>query len=259
LFSGIGGIELGFERAGFETEWFVENEPYAQRILRKHWPKAKIYDDVTQVDWRTVPEVDILTGGFPCQDISNAGKRAGITGRRSSLWTYYLEAISILRPGYVLIENVAALTHRGLDTVLCDLASVGYDAEWYCVPASAIGAPHQRDRIFILAYPQCDGRIRFRHQMEKGCHPDQINAPESKSSDVSDCYSERFKKQCIEESTYQRKWREKFECHNWWKTEPGMDRMVDGVPNRVDRIRCLGNAVVPQVAEVFAKAIREKL
>lgn len=151
LFSGIGGIEIGFEKAGFETKWFVENEPYARAILKKRFPNAKIYGDITKIDFGTVPKVDILTGGFPCQDISNAGTRTGIKGSRSSLWKYYLKAIRILRPKFAFIENVSALLNRGLNVVLADLTTVGYDAEYHCVPASAVGAPHRRDRIFIIA------------------------------------------------------------------------------------------------------------
>lgn len=121
LFSGIGGIELGFERAGgFKTLWFVEQDKYCQAILRRHWPTAVIYDDITQVDFGNVPKVDVLTGGFPCQDISNAGKRVGIEGSRSGLWKEYARAISVLRPRIVFAENVSALTQRGLDTVLGD-------------------------------------------------------------------------------------------------------------------------------------------
>ena len=153
LFSGIGGIELGLERAGFKTAWFIENEPYAQAVLKKQWPGTPVHGDITKINLEELPKVDILTGGFPCQDISNAGKRVGIQGSRSGLWTYYCEAISVLRPRIALIENVSALLGRGLDTVLCDLVQVGYDAEWYCISASSVGAFHKRDRIFIIAYP----------------------------------------------------------------------------------------------------------
>jgi len=151
LFSGIGGIEIGFEKQGFKTKWFVENDLYAREVLKKRFPEAILYGDITKIDFTKVPRVDILTGGFPCQDISNAGKRAGIEGSRSSLWKHYLRAISVLRPRYALIENVSALLGRGLDVVLCDLAQVGYDAEYHCVSASSVGAPHRRDRIFIVA------------------------------------------------------------------------------------------------------------
>ena len=270
LFSGIGGIELGFERAGFTTRWFVESDLHAQTILRKRFPGAEIYGDVTQVDWRTVPKVDILTGGFPCQDISNAGRRAGITGSRSSLWSYFAEAIRVLRPRYVLCENVAALTQRGLSTVLTDLFSLGYDAEWHCVPASAIGAPHRRDRIFILAYTSicgCQTNSNFQGQQQltrantdvsnpacNGCIKESLREFDKRGVEkaVADPDSQR-----LEERKQGTGVQKPFERQAWWSTEPRVGRVADGVPNRVDRIKCLGNAVVPQVAEIFAKAIKE--
>lgn len=154
LFSGIGGIELGFKREGFRTSWFVENNPYCQEVLKRHFPAARIYGDITKLDFSTLPEVSVLTGGFPCQDISTAGKQAGIRGKRSGLWKYYAEAIRVLRPKVALVENVPALAYLGLDEVLADVAEIGYDAEWFNLSASAFGAPHRRERIFILAYPQ---------------------------------------------------------------------------------------------------------
>ena len=298
MFSGIGGIEIGFEKAGFKTGWFIERELYAQEILRKQFPGIPIYEDVTEIDFKTIPEVDIITGGFPCQDISNAGKRVGIEGSRSSLWKYMLEAISTIRPKFAFIENVSALLSRGLSVVLCDLASIGYDAEWYCVPASAVGAPHQRDRIFILAYSNSYGfntsghgeaqgknslseewetspdgeRIKRIHETWESCsamensdgngsaewNRQDVNRGEesqeypghsiSASPEVADSCCQRLQRKDKEAgpSTGQ----------GWWAAEPGLDRVANGVPNRVDRIKCLGNAVVPQVAEVFAQAIK---
>lgn len=155
LFSGIGGIEIGFEAEGFTTEWFVEYDEYASAVLSKRFPGVPNFRDVTTVDFKAIPRVDILTGGFPCQDISNAGKRAGITGSRSSLWKHYLRAIRDIRPKFAVIENVAALTKRGLNVVLADLAEIGYDALWTNISASAVGAPHRRERIFIIA-TRCD-------------------------------------------------------------------------------------------------------
>jgi len=164
LFSGIGGIELGFERTGsFKTAWFIENNLYCQAVLKKHWPTIPIYNDITKIDWNTMPPIDILTVGFPCQDISQAGKGKGITkGQRSSLWKHYAEAIRILRPKIALVENVPMLTHRGLNIVLANLAENGYDAEWFCLQAGqfaryANGPLHKRERIFIITYPN---RIR---------------------------------------------------------------------------------------------------
>lgn len=151
LFSGIGGMDLGFERAGFEIRWQVEINPFCQRILKKHW-QTEIYGDIKEIDFKTVEPVSGLIGGFPCQDISPAGKRAGITGEKSSLWSEFYRAICELRPEWACIENSAELPVRGLERILCDLAACGYDAEWQCIPAAAIGAPHRRDRVFVFAY-----------------------------------------------------------------------------------------------------------
>ena len=366
LFSGIGGIEIGFERAGFETEWFVENEPYAQAILKKRFPNAKIYGDIKEIDFGTIPKVEILTGGFPCQDISNAGKGVGIEGSRSSLWKYYLKAIREIRPKIAFIENVSALLNRGLNVVLADLAQIRYDAEWYCVSASSIGANHQRNRIFIIAYEQnpmadsnfqrsrkgfeelrittkseIENKDRFGRNDVKSSSADVANSAGdgceksgevkggfdscckegglqqfergSLSENVSNTNEKRLERkhesehrgrkseeefgcrgsivsnsQCVglecsrdegslgKESKEEigREWsesserpeefssssstgrRERESLETDWSVEPNVGRVAHGVSFRVDRIKCLGNAVVPQLAEVFAKAIR---
>jgi DNA (cytosine-5)-methyltransferase 1 len=161
LFSGIGGFSLGLERAGMKTVAFCEIEPFARRVLAKHWPGVPIYDDVRALTgellWADGIAVDVICGGFPCQDISQAGKRAGLAGERSGLWREFARLIGELRPRYVIVENVAALLGRGLGDVLGDLATLGYDAEWHCIPASAVGAPHRRDRIWIVANPNRSG------------------------------------------------------------------------------------------------------
>ena len=156
--------------------WQVEKDPYAQKVLRKHWPTVRLYDDVRTVhgredwcdgklagcaDWRC----DVICGGFPCQDISNAGKRAGIGGERSGLWREFHRIIDEVRPSWVLIENVSALRSRGLAVVLSDLAASGFDSVWDCLPAAAFGAPHRRDRIFIVAYSE---RESLRQQPGRG-------------------------------------------------------------------------------------------
>ena len=158
LFSGIGGFSLGLERTGgFETVAFCEIEDYPRRVLAKHWPKVPIYDDVRTLTAvalrRDGIAVDVICGGFPCQDISFAGAGAGLAGERSGLWREYARLIGELRPRFVIVENVSALLGRGLGAVLGDMAALGYDAEWHCIPASAVGAPHRRDRIWIVAYP----------------------------------------------------------------------------------------------------------
>jgi DNA (cytosine-5)-methyltransferase 1 len=158
LFSGIGGIELGFEREGFKTIWFVEKDLYCQAVLRKHWSNTPIYEDVKKTNFKELERPDILTGGFPCQDISIAGKGKGIEGERSGLWKEFFRAICEIRPKYAIVENVSALTYRGLLTVLGDLAKIRYDAEWIDLRASDFGALHKRERIFIVAYPSSNRR-----------------------------------------------------------------------------------------------------
>ena len=242
LFSGIGGIELGFEREGFHTLWFIEKDRYAQGVIRKHWRDAIIYDDITEVDFRTLPKVDVLTGGFPCQDISIAGKGAGIQGKRSSLWKYYKEAIRVLRPKYAFIENVSRLLNNGFETVLGDLSEVGYDAEWHCLPATIVGCPFKGERVYIIATTR---------------------------SNTNGLFIDREY-----EVYYNKEWESTKNIKSWseWKcwlvqacetmdgavSKTDFHRVDDGFSEDVDRIRCLGNAVVPQVAQLFAKAIKER-
>ncbi|MGB7323766.1 MAG: DNA cytosine methyltransferase, partial [Rubripirellula sp.] len=152
LFAGIGGIDLGFERAGLVCKWQVEINPYAQKVLAKHWPTIRRWDDVCTWPQPDTERVDVIAGGFPCQDISYAGKGAGLEGERSGLFYEVARIVSEMAPKIVVLENVAALLTRGLGDVLGTLASLGYDAEWHCIPAAAVGAPHIRDRVFILAY-----------------------------------------------------------------------------------------------------------
>jgi DNA (cytosine-5)-methyltransferase 1 len=162
LFAGIGGFTIGLERAGFETVAFCEIEPYAQKVLRKNWPGVPIYDDVRTITAERLASdgigVDVITGGFPCQDISVAGNQAGIQdGTRSGLWSECARLLGELRPRYAIFENVTNLLNgeRGawFKRVLWDISAVGYDAEWHCIPASALGAHHHRDRVWIIAYP----------------------------------------------------------------------------------------------------------
>jgi DNA (cytosine-5)-methyltransferase 1 len=153
LFTGIAGMDKGLEDAGWECTWQVEIDPYCTAVLEKHWPRVPRFGDITEVDFDEVPAVDLLAGGFPCQPVSYAGKGKAQADHRW-LWPEFARAIRALRPRFVLVENVPGLRGRGLDTVLGDLTTLGYDAEWHCIPASALGAPHRRDRIWIVAYPQ---------------------------------------------------------------------------------------------------------
>ena len=167
LFSGIGGLELGLERAGLgPVAWQVELSDYCRSILARHWPDAERFADVRTVGADQLRLVDVVCGGFPCQDISSAGRRAGIDGEKSGLWSEYARIVETLRPPLVVIENVAALRSRGLGRVLRDLAARGYDAEWDCVPAAAVGAPHLRDRLFVVAYAHGDALRLLAERLE---------------------------------------------------------------------------------------------
>ena len=164
LFSGIGGITLGLSKipdSPYVTKCFVESDPWCQQILRYHWPDTRIHGDVCTLDTGTLGKIDLIAGGFPCQDISEAGamwgKREGLEGDRSGLWLEFHRIISELRPRFVIVENVSALLYRGLGEVLGDLAQIGYDAEWHCIPAAHLGATHIRERVFIIAYPNGTG------------------------------------------------------------------------------------------------------
>lgn len=226
LFAGIGGLDLGLERSGMECVAQVEIDDYARRVLAKHWPDVPKFTDVREVGRDNLPDCDLICGGFPCQDISNTGKQAGIDGERSGLWSEYFRTICELRPRYVLIENVAALLNRGMSRVLGDLASCGYDAEWQVLRASDFGAPHRRDRLFIIAYPdEVHGEARM-GDYKNGARP--IFAQGNR------------------------------ECFPIWLQ--AADRFVgmdDGIPAKLYEARGggLGNAVVPQVAEYIGKQI----
>ena len=158
IFSGIGGFSIGLEAASMQTVAFCEINPFCQKILKKHWPSVPIFSDITTIhkeDLKALPRIDVIAGGFPCQDISVAGKQKGIEAKRSGLWKEFARLINDIRPKYAIIENVANLRSTGLISVLQDLWEIGYNAEWHCIPASAFGAPHRRDRIWIIAHPAC--------------------------------------------------------------------------------------------------------
>ena len=246
LFAGIGGFDLGLERAGMSVAWQSEIDPYASAVLRKHWPDVPNLGDIRNI--RNPPTVDVLCGGFPCQDISVAGKGAGIEGERSGLWREYARIIGEVRPRFVVVENVAALLGRGLGRVLGDLSEIGYDAEWHCISAAHVGAPHIRERIWIVAYPD-----PMRELQPQGGEQDQRGRIGDRREDVADPHNSRRIKQWRPFAI-----REEFvaaERGGWWRAEPDVGRVADGIPARVDRIRCLGNAIVPQIAEIIGRAI----
>jgi DNA (cytosine-5)-methyltransferase 1 len=234
LFSGIGGFDLGLERAGMRVIWQSEIDTYASAVLRKHWPAVPNLGDIRGISAQTLADAecaerwtqaegrnvhngndtgreeapsrpaqccpDVLCGGFPCQDISNAGKRAGIDGERSGLWSEFARLIGELRPRYAIMENVAALLGRGLERVLGDLAALGYDAEWHCIPASAVGAPHRRDRIWIVGDASGEGPQGYGSEHKLRSLGRQLSVSRS----------------------------------GWWSVEPDVGRVAHGVPSWLD-------------------------
>lgn len=250
LFSGIGGFSLGLERTGgFETVAFCEIEPFPRKVLAKHWPKVPIYDDVRTLN-KTVLDrdgiaVDVITGGFPCQDISTAGNQAGLDeGTRSGLWSEITRLVGELRPKFIIVENVAALLAGPSEQpggwfgrILGDLASCGYDAEWENIPASALGAPHRRERVWLLAYPE-QGGWGFLQQP---------SADKLRSHRTAWTSNAR--------STNLANWDGEQIC------PPDFVRMVDGLRSKLDGLRfaALGNAVVPQIPELIGHAILQSM
>ena len=349
LFSGIGGFSLGLERAGMTTVAFCEIDAKARKVLQKHWPHVPIFTDVKTLSAEALRErgisVDVICGGFPCQDISVAGKGAGIEGERSGLWSEFARLIGELRPRYAIVENVSALLNRGLDRVLGDLSEVGYDAEWHCIPAAAVGAPHRRDRIWIVAYPRdegvwsCGGRDgvqsdqknpKWRNDEGRGgtdvvlaeprepshlekdvAHPERtgdgwrgLQRPTENHQEMATGPAEKFvgssEVVAHANSSEREAWRvesgrdeagrkgnrgvardgayvsdshrerlqrqRQLSCRiseelnnfgdaSWWEVEPAVGRVAHGLPGRVDRLKQLGNAVVPQIPELIGRAI----
>lgn len=218
LFSGIGGFSLGLERTnGFKTIGFCEIEPYPRAVLAKHWPNVPCYTDV-----RTLTGIyaDVICGGFPCQDISVAGKGAGLSGERSGLWFEFHRLIKEVRPKYAIIENVSALRSRGLDEVLRSLTEIGYDAEWHCIPASAVGAPHRRDRVWIVAYPPNDGTRRRVEFAQSGKSAGDV----ADSSQCGRTQRNTNARGYCERAPTPKEWTG-FTHDSWWSVEPPVGRV----------------------------------
>lgn len=310
LFSGIGGFSLGLEKAGFETVAFCEFDEHARKVLKKHWPTVPIFNDVNtltglEVEF-TVGQIDAICGGFPCQDISVAGKQRGLINEegsvtRSGLWFEYKRLIEELRPRYVIIENVANLRSNGLVTVMQDLWSLGYDAEWNIISARSIGAVHLRERLWIVAYPNRD-RSESRIPLQAGDERKSLlprrpsEKREIKSSNANGEGLEghgkagnagqvraqipasprslfapypddvRLGESATTEEEKSERWAKRTACfRDWWEAESEFCRMDDAISTGLDeserfrkqRIKQLGNSIVPGIAEMIGKAIME--
>jgi DNA (cytosine-5)-methyltransferase 1 len=231
LFSGIGGFSLGLERAGMKTIAFCEIEEFPRKILRKHWPEVPIHKDVRTLHAKDIAgTVDLICGGFPCQDLSCAGKQKGFNGDRSSLYVEILRLIGECKPKYAIFENVAALLTgdrgRWFAKFLYDLAAIGCDAEWHCIPASAVGAPHQRDRVWVIA--NCKKKRSIKGM--EGLFADGL------SRELGGVFRQRW---------------------SYGVDNPAVCGMDDGVRPELDGHEALGNSVVPQIPELIGRAIME--
>ena len=260
LFSGIGGLELGLEMSGLgRTVWQVEQSEFCRAVLAKHWPEVERYEDVREVGKHSLSRVDVICGGFPCTDISSAGKGAGLAGERSGLWFEYARIIEELVPAWVVVENVSSGAKRWADQVSWHLGELGYETLPIPITAEAVGAPHQRARIFIV------GRRVVADTSEDGLQEGltcghAAQEPTAKRASVRGATSD---------SHDNRKSAAPINAQAPWVQEPAKDggwqwrapcspvcRVDDDVPGRMDRLKALGNAVVPQCAVVVGHVIQ---
>ena len=306
LFAGIGGLDLGFERAGMTCKWQVEIDDYCNKVLAKHWPNVARYRDVKEVhgsvahaekqcnasgnrqrrinEWREInnkeraemgrrlgnggevlearqscpsclPSVDVIVGGFPCQPHSVAGKQRGAADDRN-LWPEYLRIVTELRPTWVVGENVPGIVTTYLDTVLSDLERADYEVATFNLPAVALDAQHRRERIFVVAYAEKPAiRPGLCTSEPGGERRRRSSSGNGKGGNVSDPHGERFQEQWQSITAEQKL--AAIERGSRWPVEPDVGRVAHGVSNRVDRLRGLGNAVVPQVAEFIGQMLMD--
>ena len=269
LFSGIGGFSLGLEACGMTTTAFCERDPYCQSILKKHWPKTPVHTDVRNLDGKQYQgSIDVVAGGFPCQPFSVAGKRLGSEDDRH-LWPEMLRIIRECRPRWVIGENVSGFVKMALDDVSSDLEGEGYAVRAFVLPAVAVEARHRRDRCFIIAHRQdvayACGKGLQRHGQEHQLRGFGEEEQVIGRGDVAHTIGSRSEAWLsgqeqgqeghsgeFNHEGYQRPW---WETGGEWPAEPSVGRVADGVPNRVDRIKSLGNAVVPQLIQAIGELV----
>ncbi len=267
LFAGAGGGILGGKLLGWRTVCAVEWEAYPASVLCARQndgllPPFPIWDDIQTFDgtpWRGIAEV--VSGGFPCTDISIAGRGAGLDGEHSSMWYHMARVVSEIRPRFVFVENSPMLIHRGLGRVLGDLSCLGYDSRWTVMGAADVGAPHQRDRIWIVAHARHGGGGAHKRPAQAGqessrerpAHPNPIGGPSEQSETLANDNDQRKlqPKGFIEN---ERRW---IGDSSWWSTEPALGRVADGVAARVDRLKAIGNGQVPLCAATAWRILSE--
>lgn len=250
LFSGIGGFSLGLERTGgFETVAFCEIEKFPQKVLKKHWPDVPIYEDVRELNGQEITDkhgrIDVITGGFPCQDLSTAGTQGGLEAERSGLWSEIVRLTSELRPKYIIVENVANLLSGPsskpggwFGRILGDLAEIGYDAEWEDIPACALGYPHIRERVWIVAYPQQERWEGVLSRLSRKFNKTQYIEDKKAASLDTSRYLDQVAKGNVD-------------------GEPPIFLAADGIPQNMDELGAVGNTIIPQIPELIGNAILE--
>ena len=272
LFSGWGGFSLGLERTGgFETVAFCEIEKYPQRVLAKNWPGIKIYNDVKKLKGEDVGSVDVICGGYPCQGESTAGKRRGPEDDRW-LWPEFGRLVDELRPTWVIGENVAGHVSMGLDTVLSDLEAKGYACRPFIIPACAVDAKHRRDRVWVVAHSEkrnirderkdkraASGKINTPNHSSRSCgradkHKDGATMANTNSVMPSEPGRTRPRWAKFSDRSFPKT---RQQSPNYWPVEPGVGRVANGIPHRVERLKGCGNSVVPQIPEMIGYAILE--
>lgn len=289
LFSGIGGFDLGLERAGMRVVWQVENNPFCRSVLRTHWPTVPCYDDIRAIDWRLFHVLpSLICAGFPCQPFSCAGKRRGAEDDRY-LWPEVVRCLDALRPAWFLGENVPGIINLALDQVCTDLENLGYAVQAFVIPACAVDAPHIRKRVWILAHHQGSRGIEPAYEANAravsgeggdgsfgssadvaddpqhgrrqgrpwGSDPRSERQREQSLQDVGDTDSKRQTHVQGSEAVTKCTRRRTVDSASRWIPEPNVGRVAHGVPHRVDRLRALGNAIVPQIAEILGAMILE--
>lgn len=252
LFSGIGGFSLGLERAGMRTVAFCEINEFCRELLRERWPFVPCFEDVTKLREINIGRIDVICGGFPCQDVSIAGDRAGLAGKRSGLWFEMRRCIRTFRPDFVVVENTTGLLNLGMETVLGDLATLGYDAVWHCIPAAAVGAAHPRDRVWIIAHYRGLGwpngtisYIEHSRQILSNINRElalslKRQGEQQSYADPLACFGARIPDGGAARAAYVRS---------------ALCGKLHGLPDHLDALKALGNAVVPQIPEIIGRAI----
>jgi len=268
LFSGIGGFALAAKWAGFETVAFCEQDKFCRGVLERHWPGVPCIDDVHELDGKEYRGIGLVTGGFPCQPFSHAGKRRGEEDDRA-IWPQMARVIQGARPTWVLGENVVGLLTMGIDSVLSDLEGMGYSVQTFIVPACAVDAPHRRDRVWIVGNAERQrGQGGVLHprdilSAQAGGAADSFVAGSQRPAIMA--HSESEGGQCGETGVkgFDSQHEEGLLGRSGagggrgnWATEPGVGRVAHGIPNRVDRLKGLGNAIVPQVAYEFLRLMK---